>query len=91
MNAVVVSPDDNVAVALKDIPRGQQVEIVGISPVIAREDVPMGHKVSIAVILRGQPVVKYGESILVAGEDIEPGRWVHVHNTIVAFQKVGAI
>ncbi len=81
MNAIKVSPVDNVAVALKNILRGQEVQINGIPPVIAREDVPLGHKVALVSILVGQPVVKYGESILLADGDIKPGQWVHTHNT----------
>jgi hypothetical protein len=83
MNAIMLSPNDNVAVALKDILRGQQVEILYIDPVIARENVTMGHKVSVSVIRKGQPVVKQGESVLVAEQDIEMGQWVHEHNAIV--------
>lgn len=81
INAIKVSPSDNVAVAVRQILRGQQVQIPGILPVIAREDVPLGHKVALATIQDGQPIVKYGESILVANGDIQMGQWVHSHNT----------
>lgn len=82
MNAVKVSPQDNVAVALRDILRGQVLQINGIEPVVAREDVPLGHKVALVDILADQPIVKYGESILKATGDIKPGQWVHTHNSV---------
>lgn len=81
INAVKVSPGDNVAVAVRPILRGEEVQIGGILPVIAREDVPLGHKVALTVILDGQPIVKYGECILLASGEIVSGQWVHNHNT----------
>ncbi len=81
INAVKVSPGDNVAVAVRPIVRGEEVRIKGIVPVIAREDVPLGHKVALTVIPDGQPIVKYGESILLASGEILSGQWVHSHNT----------
>ena len=80
-NAVRVSPVDNVAVAVRPIVRGEEVQISGIPPVIAREDVPLGHKVALTDILDGQPIVKYGEAILLARGEIASGQWVHNHNT----------
>ena len=31
-------------------------------------------------IAAGEPVLKYGEVIGLASQDIAPGQWVHVHN-----------
>lgn len=44
------------------------------------EMVPKGHKVALKVIPEGEAVVKYGNSIGVATEDIAEGVHVHTHN-----------
>ncbi|KYH41673.1 MAG: flagellar protein FlgA [Candidatus Bathyarchaeota archaeon B26-2] len=45
-----------------------------------REDIPYGHKVAIRDIERGSKIIKYGEVIGVATEDIAVGSHVHIHN-----------
>ncbi len=42
--------------------------------------VPVGHKYALFPIKKGEFVVKYGEVIGRAKEDIEEGAWVHSHN-----------
>ena len=44
------------------------------------EDIKIYHKVSIREIKKGEPILKYGEHIGIAGKDIEIGMHVHVHN-----------
>lgn len=44
------------------------------------DDIPFGHKFAIMPINEGKEVVKYGETIGRATEDITPGEWVHTHN-----------
>ncbi len=43
-------------------------------------DVPYGHKIAVCPIKKGEPVMKYGESIGAASADIRKGEYVHVHN-----------
>ena len=43
-------------------------------------DIPAGHKIALRDISRGEKIIKYGEVIGVAKEDIKKGEWVHVHN-----------
>ena len=43
-------------------------------------DIPYGHKVAVKRIDKGDPIIKYGEEIGVATQDIEAGDYVHVHN-----------
>ena len=52
----------------------------GEAEVIAREDIPAGHKMALCRIPEGGTVVKYGYPIGIAKEDIEAGAWVHTHN-----------
>jgi (2R)-sulfolactate sulfo-lyase subunit alpha len=46
----------------------------------ARMDVPIGHKVALADIKKGDTVWKYGQDIGKAVADIRQGEHVHVHN-----------
>jgi altronate dehydratase small subunit len=44
------------------------------------QGVPFGHKFSVIDIKKGQAVIKYGETIGFASEDIKAGQHVHIHN-----------
>lgn len=82
-NALVIHPQDNVAVALRDLAPGDALEMAEGTPqpaIIAQEAIPFGHKVALAPITNGATVIKYGESIGLATADIQPGEHVHVHN-----------
>jgi (2R)-sulfolactate sulfo-lyase subunit alpha len=46
----------------------------------SRMDVPIGHKVALADIKKGDTVWKYGQDIGKAVADIKKGDHVHVHN-----------
>ncbi|MEA5051702.1 MAG: altronate dehydratase family protein [Oscillospiraceae bacterium] len=79
MNAVRISADDNVAVAVCDIPAGAAVEAGG-ARVTALEPVAQGHKLALRGIEKGEDVIKYGCPIGRATRDIRAGEWVHTHN-----------
>lgn len=74
-----INPRDNVAVALHPVAAGETL-LVGGGAVTAAEDIPQGHKIALAGIACGQPVVKYGYPIGHATADIAAGAWVHTHN-----------
>ncbi len=46
----------------------------------ATMDVPIGHKIALADIKKGDTVFKYGQDIGKAVADIKKGEHVHVHN-----------
>ena len=46
----------------------------------AKMDVPIGHKIALTEIGKGDTVWKYGHDIGVAVADIRTGEHVHVHN-----------
>jgi (2R)-sulfolactate sulfo-lyase subunit alpha len=46
----------------------------------SKMDVPIGHKVALADIKKGDTVIKYGQDIGKAVADIAKGEHVHVHN-----------
>lgn len=40
------------------------------------EDIPMGHKVALAALKKGTAIIRYGETIGYANQDIRQGEWV---------------
>lgn len=68
---------DNVVVALKDQPAGAQPS--GL-PVALLSPVPRGHKIAVQAIPKGTEVIRYGQIIGQATEDIPAGSHVHSHN-----------
>ncbi|ATW24460.1 UxaA family hydrolase [Candidatus Formimonas warabiya] len=84
MEAIVLNEKDNVATAVVDLVSGQEVSVIMVDDEIQRvkvaRDISLGHKFALATICKGQPIVKYGEVIGIATEDIKTGGYVHVHN-----------
>ncbi len=76
---IKINQEDNVAVALRPIARGETLTVGDVS-VTVLEEIPQGHKVALKPVKAGEKVVKYGFCIGFAKEDIEAGGWVHVHN-----------
>ena len=70
--AIKINPNDNVVVALHPIAKGTAVPVDNTT-VTAVEDIPQGHKMAIANILKGENVIKYGFPIGHATEDAAPG------------------
>jgi altronate dehydratase len=74
---------DTTAVALVPLHPGTAVDVRrgGESlRVVAASLIPFGHKIAVAAMAAGDPVVKYGEVIGFATAAIRPGEHVHVHN-----------
>jgi len=80
MNKLVqITPRDMVAVALQPLTAGEAVSC-GAGEVTPLTDIPMGHKVALRDIKKGEPVIKYGFPIGEATGDIPKGGHVHSHN-----------
>ncbi len=78
---ITLHRDDNVAIARVPVdPADAQAE--GRAPVVER--IARGHKVALAAIPVGAPVLKYGQVIGVASRPIAPGEHVHSHNLAMA-------
>jgi altronate hydrolase len=77
-NVIVITARDNVATALEALAAGQTIEASG-RLVTVREPIAHGHKIALAAIRSGEPVVKYGSPIGTATADIAAGSHVHVH------------
>jgi altronate dehydratase small subunit len=81
--AIVMDPKDNVATLLSDVDPGQVVQVrLGEESreETVKESIPFGHKFALKRIINGENVVKYGEIIGRATQDIDKGFHVHVHN-----------
>ena len=81
--ALMLHPDDDVAVALRDIAAGETIAVRGGGTqhdVRVREAIALGHKFAVRPIAAGAAIRKYGERIGTATAGIEPGTHVHVHN-----------
>ena len=82
-NAMLIDPRDNVAVAIESIQKGDTVTYVSAGKergLTALEDITIYHKVAVCDIPKGQPIIKYGEHIGEAGNEIRIGEHVHIHN-----------
>ena len=82
-DALVVHPDDDVGVALRDLAAGETVDVRRrgvVEALTLAQAIPLGHKFALRALAVGVPIRKYGEAIGVARADIAPGAHVHVHN-----------
>lgn len=91
VNAVHVNDKDSCVVVVKEVEKAQTVSYFNgskeVESVIARQDIPVYHKIAVCDIMQGNPVIKYGEPIGYATQDIHVGDHVHIHNV----KPVGAL
>jgi altronate hydrolase len=80
-NALKVNPRDNVVIAIRQIVCGEDIVVDGVKLLNAAEDISASHKIALSDIKAGRVVIRYGEPIVQARDDIQKGQWVHVHNT----------
>ena len=82
---IVIDEKDNVAIALETLSAGAEVsfEVQGhIEKIRLMSDIPMGHKLALRDIEKGEAVIKYGEHIGQSTSRISRGDYVHVHNLV---------
>jgi len=83
-----INPDDNTATVLNDIDSGETISLVSksgpVGEMTAKQAVPFGHKLAVVDIKKGDKVLKYGEIIGLATQQISNGEHVHTHNVISA-------
>ena len=83
--AIIIHETDNVATALTSMAAGAKVRVAvqeRAQTITLVSPIPMGHKFALRDIVKGTPVIKYGEPIGEAVNDIRPGEHVHVHNVV---------
>ena len=86
-DVIRIHQDDNVAVALRPLNKGETIQ-AGEVKLLIGEEIPQGHKFALRPIHKDQEVIKYGFRIGYAKEDIGAGCWVHVHNLRTALGDV---
>ena len=82
-DAILLDEADHVATVLRRIEVGETVVIAGSSgvfDVVAKETIPIFHKIAIKQLSSGSGISKYGNSIGVLIADVKKGALVHVHN-----------
>ncbi len=83
---LVHSPKDNVGVVVVEGLKagtdmlGVITEVDKTAHVTAKHDIPIGHKVALKDLKKGDTVMKYGEDIGKMVADAKKGEHVHVHN-----------
>jgi len=85
--AMMMNAKDNVAAALERLEGGVPTTVILPSQEVFREvtpekSIPTGHKLAVKEIRKGDHVVKYGQVIGTATQDIGLGDHVHVHNVM---------
>jgi altronate hydrolase len=81
--ALLLHPLDTVAIAKQDIPAGTRINLAPGSreqAITIQQDVPTGHKFAVVPVGTGKAVLRYGQKIGVATQEIYVGDWVHTHN-----------
>jgi len=74
--SIRLAPADNVVVAVDEIAQGAIA-----NGTAANGRITKGHKMAVTPIAKGAPVLKFGQIIGFATQEILPGDWVHEHNT----------
>ena len=83
-NSILISPNDNVAVAIYALNKGDTAvfkkQTGEDQKILISNTIPVYHKFSIKNIKKGEPIIKYGEHIGIASSDIRIGEHVHINN-----------
>ena len=81
--AVLLEPNDDVAIAKAQLAPGTILLLAEGQPVRVAQAIPSGHKVALRAIPVGEAVRRYGQVIGTATRAIEAGEHVHSHNLAV--------
>ncbi len=76
---------DNVGVAVAEIRKGEKItgsclENGTQMSLEAKDAIPLGHKVALKELKKGEDVIKYGIPVGMATQPVAAGQHVHVHN-----------
>jgi len=83
--ALTMDVKDNVGTAISAITAGEEVEVLStkqevVQRIKAKDSLPLGHKIALMDIQKGNEIKKYGAVIGKAVKDITVGQYVHIHN-----------
>lgn len=76
---------DTVGVAVADIDAGEEITGIYMDDdsavrVMARNAIPLSHKIAVAPVGAGAQVIEYGVPIGIAPDGLSEGEYVHTHN-----------
>ena len=82
---IVHGQNDTVGVMAADVKKGQSLTGWNMAKdstlhMKASQAIPLGHKIALADIAKGDQVIKYDATIGNASKAIKPGQHVHTHN-----------
>lgn len=83
IQAIIMKANDNVCTVVEAVAAGSEITVSlsgETSKAIVRENIPFAHKFAVRDIPRGEAIIKYGEVIGLATDNISAGWRVHVHN-----------
>ncbi len=75
-----IHPQDNVVVCLEELKKGESIALEDGRTITALQDIPAGHKILTKSVSKGENIVKYGNPIGHAIEDLAEGSWIHTHD-----------
>jgi len=81
--AIVMDQKDNVATLLTEVDKDDVVQVrvrEKVMRIKIQEKIQFGHKFAMERISKNQDIIKYGEVIGQATENISEGHHVHIHN-----------
>ncbi|MHC1480007.1 UxaA family hydrolase [Frateuria aurantia] len=81
LQVLQLNPKDNVAIAFAALDAG--VRLKDFPSIVTLDPVPAAHKVALRDIGKGEPVLRYGQIIGFATQDILAGQHVHVQNLAI--------
>lgn len=88
MNKTIqISPTDNVVVAIKDLEKGDKVQ-VHLDQITLKNDIPVGHKIALADLQAGELIIKYGFPIGRLKSDVAKGDLINENNIKTALNGV---
>lgn len=79
-DALIINTKDNVAVALHDIAAGDTALLSDGTSLGVVSNINYSHKVLLVDVVKGADIIKYGQVIGQAAEDLKKGIWIHTHN-----------
>lgn len=83
--ALKIDEADNIATTTSKTLEGDIVAVISsggevVQEVQVKEDIGFGHKIALQRMKKQEEIMKYGEVIGKASENILRGEWVHTHN-----------
>ncbi len=76
---MLVHDHDDAAIALADLHKGETYQVADRS-ITLLDDIPFGHKAALRDIPKGDNVIKYGNPLGHATQEIKAGQHIHTHN-----------